>query len=72
MKKSIIILSILALAAGCCKQANNWQTSNINNIMGNDMPWYEQDKLDIQKFLENSEEQIIVTKDPIAAFNFYG
>jgi hypothetical protein len=68
MKKIIIILSAVAIITDGCGQTTNKQT---DNIMKNDTLWYEQDKLDVEKFLENAEERIHITKDPVTTFYFF-
>ena len=70
MRKLVIMLSIPVIVAGSCRQANS-QTSNTDNIMENDTQWYEQDKLDIEKFLENAEERVHVTMDPVSTFYWF-
>jgi len=72
MSKSVIILGMTMLITGSCSgQTNSKQTSNSNKMMQNDMPWYEQDKLDVEKFLENAEERVHVNMEPVTTFYFF-
>ena len=71
MIKSIITLSILAFFAGSCGQRNSKQTLNTNKIMENNTSWYEQDKLDVEKFLENAEEKVDIAEDPVLPYYWF-